>query len=523
MYRVIVVDDEIWICKLIRKIIDWDEVGFQITAEADSGTAALQLIESHKPDLVITDIRMPGMDGISLIKNAREKNIDSEFIIISGFSDFEYARSAIAYDVFGYLLKPLDKDELLDILVKAKDKIDKNHAIKSKIEISDSKILQQLMLRIIAGEEKRVEIDPLNAQYGTHFADGKYRAAILKLDAAGNLESALSGCVGAIESVKSAYAPFFHEIIFFADQPKSQIVLILNANAQSGKKAEEMLHEILTNCEKNKNTQDAFQITAGIGTMADSLKEIGKSYLQALQAVRARTVLGSGKVFDYEKLRIPEAKEIIDIRDRKKLATSFDLFDVSGAAADIAKIFRKAAKANPGNPVIYHLAALEMMDLLYASTERKALNNGQMKAEEMCRIDDCLTIQQIEACVMDTFQGFCRLFEEERQKSGNKTIHEIKAFISENYMLNISLDDVAKLVCLNPTYVSEIFKKKTGENFSEYLINYRIHIAKDLLRDVKYKIADVSTMVGYQDPKYFSRLFKQKVGVNPSDYRNLYQ
>ena len=522
MYRVIVVDDEIWICKLIRKIIDWDETGFQIVAEADSGTAALQLIETLKPDLVITDIRMPGMDGISLIKNTREMNIDSEFIIISGFSDFEYARSAISYDVFGYLLKPLDKEELYDVLGRVKERIDKKHAIKSKIEISDSKILQQLMQRILAGEEKRADIEQINAQYSTHFSAGRFCAGIIKLDTINSHESSVPACVEVIELAKKSYAPLFHEIITLPDQAYNQITLVLNADAQNIKKAAQLFQEILTNCERIKTPQNAFVATAGIGTAVDDLKDTGKSWQAARQAIQARVMLKTGKVIEYEKLRIPETKDIIDIRDRKKLATSFDLFDLSTAETDIAKIFKKAAKANPNNPVIYHLASQEMLDLLYASVERKDLTSDRVKADDICRIDACLTLEQIETCVLDTFKAFCLFFEEEKQKSGNKTIHEIKAFISENYMFNISLDDVAKLVCLNPTYVSEIFKKKTGENFSEYLINYRILIAKDLLKDVKYKIADVSNMVGYQDPKYFSRLFKQKVGVNPSDYRNLY-
>ena len=189
---------------------------------------------------------------------------------------------------------------------------------------------------------------------------------------------------------------------------------------------------------------------------------------------------------------------------------------------DIVKIFKKAAKVNPNNPAIFYAAAQEIIELMFDSVERKEMYSNHMKAEELDRIDDCLSVEEMEACILDIFQNLCDQFEQEKMKNGNKTINEIKAFISENYMLNIGLDDVAKLVCLNPTYVSEIFKKKTGENFSEYLINYRMLIAKDLLKDVKYKITDVSTMVGYQDPKYFSRLFKQKVGVNPSDYRNLY-
>jgi two-component system, response regulator YesN len=522
MYQVIVVDDEIWICKLIRKIIDWEEIGFQIVGDAENGTAALALIDQFKPDLVITDIRMPGMDGINLIKEAREKKIDAEFIIISGFSDFEYARSAIEYDAFGYLLKPLDKIELLDILTKVKDKIDKKNAIRHKIDISEQKMLQQLMLKILSGEEKLIDIDYLNEHHATQFAEGKFFAAILKQDSDRTQTTALHNWQPIIESVKQKYAPYFHEILLFTDQAKSQTILIINTDAKNGARMREMLLEILTQCERSEGYQSGTKITIGLGNAVDTLRDIRKSYQLAQNAIRARIVTGTGKLIDSAKLPASEGKDIIDIRDRKKLAVSFDLFDLNAVTQDIAKIFKKTSKANPNNPTVYYSTAQEIIELMFDSVERKAMSSSHMKAEELCRIDECLSLEEMEACILDIFKSFCYRFEQEKQKSGNKTINEIKTFISENYMLNIGLDDVAKLVCLNPTYVSEIFKKKTGENFSEYLINYRMLIAKDLLKDVKYKITDVSTMVGYQDPKYFSRLFKQKVGVNPSDYRNLY-
>lgn len=522
MYKAIIVDDEIWICKLISKIVDWEELGFQIVADADNGASALEKIEQYRPDMVITDIRMPGMDGISLIKEARQKRIDAEFIIISGFSDFEYARSAIEYDAFGYLLKPLDKDELLDILWKVKDRIDKKVSIRHRIEISERKMLQQTMLKILSGEEKQINVDYLNQHHATRLQEGTFCVAILKLDVPKKLEPDLHGGIQTLEGVVQTYRPFFHDILLIPGETPSQTLLILNFDALAGARVREMLQEVLAQCEKVEGRQNGTRTTIGIGGAVDTLQDIRRSYQQAQNAIRARIVTGTGKLIDAETLQIAEVKDVIDIRERKKLAASFDLFDQSAATQEIAKIFKRATKTNPNNPIIYHLTAQEIFDLMFDSIERKAPDSSRVKAEELCRIDDCLSLQEIETCILDAFQSICHSFEEEKQKSGNKTIHEIKSFISENYMLNIGLDDVAKLVCLNPTYVSEIFKKKTGENFSEYLIHYRISIAKDLLKDVKYKITDVSTMVGYQDPKYFSRLFKQKVGVNPSDYRNLY-
>ena len=152
MYSVIVVDDETWILKLIRKIVDWESLGFQVMADASDGKTALQLIRDLKPDLVITDIRMPGLDGIGLIKATRELDIDSEFIIISGYSDFEYARCAVTYDAFGYLLKPLGKEEFKDVLQRVGERIGKKRKLQKKIVDSDTRMLENDVKQTISGK-----------------------------------------------------------------------------------------------------------------------------------------------------------------------------------------------------------------------------------------------------------------------------------------------------------------------------------------------------------------------------------
>jgi two-component system response regulator YesN len=202
----------------------------------------------------------------------------------------------------------------------------------------------------------------------------------------------------------------------------------------------------------------------------------------------------------------------------------FDVLDIEGASSEISKVFDEADKRSSENIIIYHLTANEIIEMLFAAIQKKGIGikSGLSKEQAVQYVDDCLKKSDIEGFIHELLKECGNVYMDEKHDSGEKLITEIKKFISENYVSNISLDDIAKLVCLSPTYVSEIFKRKTGENFSEYLIDYRIEIAKDVLKDIRYKVVDVSLMVGYSDSKYFGRLFKKKVGVNPSDYRKLY-
>ena len=267
------------------------------------------------------------------------------------------------------------------------------------------------------------------------------------------------------------------------------------------------------------------ELTIGLGCETSNLGDIGKSYDSAVNAVKARISMGTGRVIDANKeAGLQPLKTVIDARNEKKLATLFDVFNTDGAADEISKILETSEREYPNSHLAYNNAACEVIKILFSVMQRKGLEleEGFSLEKAIQIIDDCSTKEQIKEAIYRMARDFSSEYAKLKQSSGSQIINEIKAFVAENYMKDIGLEDVAKLVCLNPTYVSEIFKKNKGENFSEFLIGYRIGIAKELLKDVRYKIVDVSNMVGYKDAKYFSRLFKEKVGVNPTNYRKLY-
>ncbi len=525
MYKVIVVDDETWICKLIRKIVDWNELGFEIVADAGDGLSALNLIKEHRPDLVITDIRMPSLDGIELIKTARELNIDTEFMIISGYSDFEYARSAIKYDAFGYIVKPLDRDELQEMLLSVKEKINKKQKIKTRIEYSDSQLLENEIKKLINHQGKSIGVEELNGRFGTHFTIGKLCVVVFKQDffSRETLNSYQeSDYQRFLAGIKEAMLEYINEAIWYIDTAGSKGIFIFNYAKRDSLK--HGLSPIMAAYQQDKNHEDQVDLTIGMGEDVTELGEIGKSFHTAMSAIYSRMVFGTGKIIDAQ-IELPRSNynhSFFDFHDEKRLSAYFDVFDIKSASEEIANVLKKADRDLHHNPAAYHTAAASIIGALFKTMEKKQIHlDHTTKDMAQLYIENCLSKIKIETYLNQIVKEFEAIHSEFKQEGNDKAISEIKTYIMNNYTSDIRLEDVAKLVCLNPTYVSEVFKKKTGENFTDYLSDYRISVAKELLKDVRYKVIDVSEMVGYKDSKYFSRLFKKKVGVNPTDYRNL--
>ena len=531
MFNVLLVDDEEWICKLIRKIVDWNDLEFNIIAEAHDGITALELIKKHKPSLVVTDIRMPGLDGNALIKETRDLQIKTEFIIISGYSDFEYARSALSYDAFGYLLKPLDKEDLTEVLINVREKIKNDNLIEKKIEHSDEIFLEKkfinLLTKIYDEEDKMLSLEVLNQEYNLHFQEGLFQVALCKFDPIQG-KSSYNYNNEDIEKlatiVKEKCKNICYEAITLYLDRMETLVCILNYQNSMTSKTLDIFNEILMPFKQN-NLSNYFLLTIGIGIQVNNIMALNDAYFSSLNAIKSRIKLGKEKVIQLSDSDVA-LKHIISIDDEKKMQCAIDIFDTTGFDFQLKWVFKKSLASARDNPVATFKLAYEIVDLLINAMREKDINNGKElvdRLEVFEKIDTCSTEQEIIDYISKIFNKYIEKYESyKKQNSGNKLINIIKAFVSENYMKDISLIDAAKLVYLNPTYLSELFKRETGENFSEYLTSYRISIAKGLLKDVKYKVVDIAQHVGYTDPKYFSKLFRKNVGVNPTEYKRMY-
>jgi len=195
MIKAIIADDEIRVCQLIKNLINWDVIGIEIVGEADNGITAYDLICNKNPDIVITDIRMPGLDGLALIKKVRETKPKTSFIIISGHKHFEYAQNAVKYGVEEYLLKPINKEELTNILIKLRDRLLENSErleddkkIKTQLASSTDKLRKQLLANVMVDSDVLIieDLEKINTEYQFSFKSGCFQAIALKLDKRNN-------------------------------------------------------------------------------------------------------------------------------------------------------------------------------------------------------------------------------------------------------------------------------------------------------------------------------------------------
>lgn len=530
MIDVILIDDEIWICKLIRSIIDFASLGFNIVAEANDGITALELIKKFRPKLVITDIRMPGMDGLNLVKAARDLPFRTEFIIVSGYSDFEYARSALKYSAFGYLLKPLDRDSLSDLLLSVKEKIEKDSVYDCRIE-SSRIILQKESIRNLmmkSGEPEKITTNQsLYQENGLNFREGLFQVVIFQLDLEpgeqiiGFLKAALP-LINKI--VDEKLENFCIESSTLDFHKMKAVVAVLNYDKSKKSEVDPLLNSILDIYLRNIRFSKFCKMTIGAGCPVDDINRIDTSYTSALNGIKARINDGKQTVIHYTDNEI-DKKSIISIEDEKKMKRVVELFDNPEFDQIVNEIFAKDTKLNLQKPLLLFQAAYDIADLITNTFRRKDICNhdGIDRNEIYENINSCSTVLEITGYLKSLFQKYSDIFESEKTlNSGGKIINILKKNISDNYMKDITLTDAAKLVCLNPNYLSELFKKETGENFSEYLTDYRICIAKGLLKEVQYRLIDVAVSVGYSDPKYFSRVFKKRVGINPTEYKKMY-
>lgn len=536
MIKTIIADDETWVCQLISGMIDWQACGFEVIGNAYDGVSLYQMIEERQPDLVISDIRMPGMDGLSVIKKAKEAGFRTKFIIISGYSNFEYAKTAIHSGVLGYLLKPVEAEELIELLSAVKKEVFSGEngdagdtGLKKQLEKSQMQYLEYYLYHCLfepGATQEDLSAAELNRQFGTSFAPGCYRASVLVLDPrhgsctavfddvlAGTSSLAYSMFRGAL--FETAVIRSFHSVILLVNYPPEK------RDMENGLR-EDFYHAVL----RDIPNIGRFDATLGVGSEKLSAADLPRSLDAAQNAVHARVKLGCGKIIDLagKKYDNPTDAELIPPQTERKLVeyvTHTAQTDEKQLADEIFSSFEKSASINPGTGARIAAHAAELAINALGAKARMAFSRENPPKKFRDEIDACASVSDLKSFAV-------RLLGEAAQAANpaqirtRSVIDMIKSYIDEHYSEDIRLSDIAKYIYMNPNYVSDLFKSATGINFSKYLILKRIEMAKVYLMDARYHINDVACMVGYSDAKYFAKLFKTHVGVSPAQYRKMF-
>ncbi|PHV69977.1 hypothetical protein CS063_12580 [Sporanaerobium hydrogeniformans] len=510
MIRVLIVDDEVLLRRGLHALIHWEELECELVGEAANGLEALDFLEKNQVDLVITDIRMPVMNGLELIENINIKNKSTKVIIVSGYDDFVYAKAALQYGASYYVLKPVDEEEINEAILKAKEQIEDT----LKLYTFEKERKQAFLKKFVQGKLSK-EVDVLEqirvwnlALMESHFC---VAVGLLRKDNEHNINNEQA----IINTIKVFLANNYSGEVFFLEPYKFCIIL---GYTDDYFEPENILNELLRKIEDENNVCCYF----GVGGIYEGIKQIERSYQEAMEALSYVINYKNNVVICFERiLHITKLKYTYPLEAEKKILTEV----ASGNATSIEEaingfleqLFReKILTINEIKAVLIELIiAIKRYFIGYKSEE------GTDYKELIDRVNEEESIERMREHLRKELVGINKTIIKCKGNSSRSIIIMAKQFVEEHYAERFTLDEMVEQLFVSKSYFCKIFREETGTNFKNYLNDYRIERAKDLLKDSANKNYEVCLKVGLEDVSYFNQLFKKKVGLTPSEYRNI--
>lgn len=525
--RVLIADDEFRIAKLIEKLIHWDEFQMECVGLVDNGETALEMIKELGPNIVITDIRMPKINGLDLIRMTKELNLDTKFIVVSGYKEFEYAHRALQYEVDSYLLKPINEAELNDVLRRIcvkrnqeRERIIERKQMEQTVSESEWIIRRDFLKNIIDQEESPAFEDCRIVLEGE-----LYRGIDIKLDYVdSNLVNHKQDRI-TIERihaiVKGILTPIAREILI-CEKEFLHIYCLFNYDAANAIAVNDGINRILSEIQGYLLEFERYEVTIGIGREKKDFGDIRFSIKEAHRAVGSRIKLGTGRLIYADALPAPKKGKESLKQYSENLFAAFDSYSVKKLEQSIDQIYRVYMEdAALDYSVCYDLVE-EILELIFyhIDVDQEDMQKFQKRIMDVCQ--HCSFVIGIKNCLKKELGNYIQASLAAIEAESTKPIRQAKKYIDEHYSEKILLEDIADIVGLNPVYFSVLFKKETDMNFSTYLVMVRMNKAKEMLCDTNETIATIGELVGYRDPRYFSQTFTKVVGVKPALYRRLH-
>lgn len=522
MYSVFLVDDEPIVLDGIRSKIQWEENGFKFAGEATDGEIALSMIQEIKPDILITDIKMPFMDGLQLATAIKKTQPWIKIIILSGHDEFDYAKRAISIGIEDYLLKPFTANEVLDALKKAASHIDKERTqlsdinkMKEELKSRDKLLQKDFLTNLVKGSENMTNIMESCQELNINLLSRYYKILISNISSKTKNDQNIQEACSRINSYSASWE---NCISFF--RHANQLIVIQKGNTQED--LEENIYNLAETIEHIvSQNQDCTTITA-IGKTVEHTSSISSSYSDAKAILDAGKFENQNKIISADDIKIDnngllDLKESDPLVDRLKYASKSDISAIVTESMDLIH-------SNSGQFNVF--ASYILLDLIFEVSKLVESLGGNIKEVN----PDILQQSFVEKAVEDE-ENFINVLEEvlkfaleyrDSKITGRygDVILKAKKYIDENYAdQNTTLTTVADVVCLSPNHFSTIFSQECKITFIEYLTNVRIENAKRLIKSTDMKGYDIAYECGFSDPHYFSYIFKKNTGVTPREYK----
>lgn len=537
MIKVFLVEDEVVIRESIHKMIPWEEYGFEFIGEAQDGELALPLIRELKPDVVITDIKMPFMDGLALSRFVKKEFPETKIIIVSGYDDFSYAKEAINIGVEQYLLKPISKNAFIDVLKGIRDKCEKEDKQKFYYEQYQRELQEyeqnsriKFFEQLVSGNCEVSELYEHADKLSLNLAASQYNILLFSIDTLkGNtmMESQYSQNTATVQERITQWFQEQGQVFLFRNQMFSYAVLLKS----DGNEIEEVTERCIQSLQQifiEENEIKGWFICTG--KPVERLSQISVSYEEAMKLFGYRYAEGIHLVRYGEKNAYQnEDAEAINLKNLdmeainpemirnflgNALADEVDSFtenymDMIGVDALKSRIFRQYVILN-----VYMNVISFVISLGYDKDEM------EKELSEVCS-QQAESVEETAQIIRKTLFWGISLRDNNVQKKHHSVIQSAVTFIQENYAdETLNLNKVACAANVSANHFSALFSQEMQQTFVEYLTNLRMKKAKELLRCSDKRSGEIATEVGYKDAHYFSFLFKKTQGCTPSEYRN---
>ncbi|WP_135555951.1 response regulator transcription factor [Paenibacillus cymbidii] len=524
MYGAIIAEDEMLVRVGLKSLINWNELGLALLSDASNGQEAFDMYNEYKPDIIITDIKMPKMDGIELMKKIRETDRRVRIIILTCLEEFEMIKKAMELEVDGYIVKlTMTSKEMETVLRRAIGKLkelgvpDKEDSSKSSLH-SDEKICEVCKQYFVEFNYNSEEFDKNLDQQGVKLKGKKIAIAVMQIDHYGIFQSKYekkdgkSPDVSILDLIGEVAKKSHDSYVINLSLSKYMIVFIMEGIV-SESRVNDIAGNTILNIRNALKRYFDLSVSFGISSIRNDTRKLDTLYPEAVAALEFRLFSGIGTVnYLNEQANKSTIREKLD-----KLRVPPPLLDRLGCAGEYKS--RVDHFIADGSFLIENVRNffIHLLQMTALSSQIDKTIFEDLVISYSGIMNECETFDEMYATYEDFIKSAVNRNKE--RIAFSKGILDAVEYIKRHYSEDITLNHLADLVNLSPNYFSALFKKELNMNFSEYMINYRIERAKELLLGTRLLAYEISQRVGFTDGAYFSRTFKKVTGLSPNEYR----
>ena len=533
MFKLLIVEDEKWEREGLLDFLDWPSYGVEVVETAVDGIEGLEKAEKIRPDIIITDIKMPGVDGISMSKKIKALIPRVKIIILTGYDDFKLAREAIYFKADAYILKPLEEAELIPVLQRViaecrqeKEKSLQEDRIKKQLaqnfDLAKTKFLHDLL----QGDVELYQLPERLAGFGIEITSpAEFTMMLIKItDTADSKLLGIDGILSMVERILPGH------LVFPLPFPKEGEIVCCLSN-RSGDNA--LLQPFIAEIFKEIRNGPEIQAVIGVGEPSVSLAEISPSYIQARQAVEFGIFWSSRDVIYFAQIDSMRRKFNDNFSEFLVRSSNFSKQLVSAVRTanedrwrevfrEMFQYIKENRGAGPDFIINYLQNIVNDLSLFLCTFNKGSGSSKRGKQKQTMQLTGMTSLKSLETNLLAFIKNTIKTVNTKKSNPDEQIVQKVVQMIEEKYMTDLGLQVIAREVFLSPNYLGNIFKKFTGKTFNDYLCECRMEKAKELLQSPNNKVGWVASAVGIPNASYFCTIFKQTFGMAPGEYQETF-